>query len=351
MRLPGRRLRNAAARLFTQPTMDRVIDPIVADLQAEYREAVLARRRWLAVWVCVLGYLGFWRAVGLQGLQAGPQSLWSGIATDGWWLGRMIGRAFIAFVGVTLALAGWPMIQFYSRVQDGLTPTLLLLPQAIPLSIPIAIPLGIVCGVYGERVSAGEIRRVLALAVVATLLAFAVMLIVPVANQAFRVAMAGQLGLHDVTEASLPRGVNELSLSELATRSKAYDARGLPQDARAFTRTLSSSIRIARRDPGIEPGRAWHLRRPAQPRPTSCSRRRCAWPVLGDTCAWRKIYKPACSRHGVVPEHPVCRDVMDSLQVAPERPPAGPALARPVTERVPLGTAKTSESERSEPRR
>ncbi len=165
MRLPGRRLRNAAARLFTQPTMDRVIDPIVADLQAEYREAMLARRRWLAVWVCVRGYLGFWRAVGLQGLQAGPQSLWSGIATDGWWLGRMIGRAFIAFVGVTLALAGWPMIQFYSRVQDGLTPTLLLLPQAIPLSIPIAIPLAVVCGVYGERVSAGEIRRVLALAV------------------------------------------------------------------------------------------------------------------------------------------------------------------------------------------
>ncbi len=31
--------------------------------------------------------------------------------------------------------------------------------------------------------------------------------------------------------------MNELSLSELATRSKAYHARGLPQDARAFTRT------------------------------------------------------------------------------------------------------------------
>jgi hypothetical protein len=77
----------------------------------------------------------------------------------------------------------------------------------------------------------------LSLAIVATLLAFAAMMILPHANQAFRVEVARELGLRGVTKYSVPRGINELPLSELATRSKEYDAGGFPETARNYRRT------------------------------------------------------------------------------------------------------------------
>ena len=39
MRPPGTRLRAVAARLFAANTMDYLIDPAIADMQAEYEEA------------------------------------------------------------------------------------------------------------------------------------------------------------------------------------------------------------------------------------------------------------------------------------------------------------------------
>jgi hypothetical protein len=222
MKVPGSWLRTAAARLCARQTMERLIDPIVADVQTEYEDAMRTRGWWSAAWVCVRGYFAFWRAVGLYTLQSGPRWLWSGIAADGWTLGRIMAYAVIAFFCVTLLLSAPPAIHLYPRF--GLKLTLLSLPQAIPLSIPIALPLGVVCGVHGTRVGGRRTRRVLLVAVAATLLAFAAMLIVPVANEAFRVALAEELELRGRTF-SLSRGMMDLSLSELASRSKEYDAR------------------------------------------------------------------------------------------------------------------------------
>jgi lipopolysaccharide export LptBFGC system permease protein LptF len=141
----------------------------------------------------------------------------------------------VAFIGFTLVLTALPMVEIYSRVQN-LKLTLLLLPQAIPLSIPIALALGIVCGVRGPRVTGRGIRRVLLLAIVGTLLALAAMLVIPDANQAFRVAMAEELGLRGITKYSLPRGMNELPLSELSNKSREYEESGFPERARGFRR-------------------------------------------------------------------------------------------------------------------
>jgi lipopolysaccharide export system permease LptF/LptG-like protein len=106
----------------------------------------------------------------------------------------------------------------------------------IPLTIPIALPLAIVCGAYHTRISAHRITGVLLLAMVATLVAFAAMLLVPLANEAFRVALAEELDSRGLTY-SLSRGMSELSLSELATRSEEYDAGGFLQNAQRFRRT------------------------------------------------------------------------------------------------------------------
>ena len=155
----------------------------------------------------------------------------------------MMAYSLVAFVGVTLLLEARPIISFYFTNSLGLKLIPLLVPQVIPLSIPIALPLGIVCGVSGTCVSARRIRGVLLLAIAATLLAFAAMLIFPVANQAFRVAVAKKLGRSGVTVYSLPRGISELSISELASRGKEYDAGGFPQHARKFS--LAYHIRFA----------------------------------------------------------------------------------------------------------
>ena len=244
MRQPGRWLRAVAARLCARQTMERVIDPVIADVQTEYDEAVRARGWRRALRVRIAGYSAFWKTVGLHTLQSGPRSLWSSVAADGSALGRTMACALIVSVGVTLLLTAAPMFGFYSRTRLDLTLTLLLLPQAIPLSIPMALPVGIAYGLHGTRAAARRMRGVLLLAIVATLLAFGAMLMVPAANQAFRVALANELGMRGVTTYSLPRGVNELSLSELASRSQAYDADGLSQQARQFRRGYHSRLAL-----------------------------------------------------------------------------------------------------------
>jgi hypothetical protein len=234
MTLPGRWLRAASARLCTKRTMDRVIDPLVADVQAEYEEAVRTNRRWRAAWIWARGCGAFWTAVGLHTLQSGPRSLWAGRAANGWTLGRTIGYSLLACVVITLLLAAAPMVDV--GVRFGVKVTLLLLPQAIALSVPIALALGIVFSVPGGRVSASSMKAVLLLAGVAALLAFGAMVILPVTNQAYRVAVAEKLDVRGITKYSLPRGINELSLPELAGRIKQYEAGGSPQTARRFAR-------------------------------------------------------------------------------------------------------------------
>ena len=56
MSLPGTRLRTLAARVCSKKTMERLIDPVVGDLQAEYASANSITRRGLAL---VSGYVAF----------------------------------------------------------------------------------------------------------------------------------------------------------------------------------------------------------------------------------------------------------------------------------------------------
>jgi hypothetical protein len=78
---------------------------------------------------------------------------------------------------------------------------------------------------------------VLVLAILATMLSFAAMLIVPDANQAWRVIVADELGFRGVTKYSLPKGLSEMTFSELAAGGHEYDVRGFPETARKFRRT------------------------------------------------------------------------------------------------------------------
>ena len=67
MTRPGDRLRALASRLFSPDVMDHLIDPVVADLQAEYGLAVRDGRTWRRRRVLVAGYVAFVKVFGLCG--------------------------------------------------------------------------------------------------------------------------------------------------------------------------------------------------------------------------------------------------------------------------------------------
>jgi hypothetical protein len=221
VRPPGHWLRAAAGRVCAKRTIERVVDPIVTDIQTEYVAAARTGHRVYAEWTRVCGYTTFWKAIGVYTLRSGPRGLLNSLAGDHWALARLIVYSLTTCVAVTLVLSASPMIATYSRF-PSLTLTMLLLPQAFTISIPIALSLAIACS--GHRIArrVRRVRRVLSLAAVATLLSFASVLTLPMSNQAYRVAMAQQLGLRGITAYSLPRGMNELSLTELAVRSHEY---------------------------------------------------------------------------------------------------------------------------------
>jgi hypothetical protein len=223
MTRPGQWLRTGAARLYSKETMDRVIDPILADIQKEYEAALRTGHRWRARATWVKGHVNFWKAIGLHTFEAAPRTLANAVVADGWALGRTIASAVMACIGITLLLSAAPMVESYSRF-PRLKPTLLLLPQAIVLSIPIALSLAIVWTADRMRAGAARIRRVLATATVATVLAFFAMAMLPLANDAWQIALAEAVPSREITLSV--KGMNEMSFSELASAIKANEASG-----------------------------------------------------------------------------------------------------------------------------
>src|SRR6185436_6723588 len=53
MKPPGTRLRALAARLLSASTMDYLVDPAIADMQAEYEDAWRRGLTWRKRWICL----------------------------------------------------------------------------------------------------------------------------------------------------------------------------------------------------------------------------------------------------------------------------------------------------------
>jgi len=70
MRPPGTLLRAVAARLFAANTMDYLIDPAIADMQAEYEDASRRGLTWRKRWICLRGHLAFFTMIVAHGLAA-----------------------------------------------------------------------------------------------------------------------------------------------------------------------------------------------------------------------------------------------------------------------------------------
>jgi hypothetical protein len=201
MSRPGDRLRAVAARLFAPATMERLIDPVIADFQCEHAEAVRLGRRWRARWVRAASFIAVCKVAGLavfapnsHGARAIAVALTAGTV--------------VTALGIGAALAG-TAATIHTR-GNMVRLVLYLVPQALTISLPVCIALGLFIWIRAEGAAPATSRTVVRMMRVALLLAIVnVGWITPAANTAYRNVVAGN---------AVFRGPNELTFIELGRR-------------------------------------------------------------------------------------------------------------------------------------
>ena len=205
MKRPGARLHAIAARLCSAQTMERLVDPTVADLQSEYQNAVSCNRKWESRRILVHGHIALVRVMAVHGGMRAMGFLRYCTGEDRQALIRTAGASAVIMIAATVVLMA-PFVSAAGR-PDSAELALYLIPQALPLSIPIGLTFGILWGLGRTAASPRSGPLILVLATIASVASFSVLAwIAPTANQAFRIS---------TSEQPLPKGVNELTLGEL----------------------------------------------------------------------------------------------------------------------------------------
>src|SRR5262249_35284858 len=162
MTRPGDRLRHLASKICAARTMERVVDPIVADLQSEHAEAIAAGRRWKARVIRLRAAFTLAHSVCLATLTGAAQR--RGRTALG--IGSGAFAVCVAyFVGVIL---------YYLPITAHGNRFLLvvyLLPQAIPISLSFALLCGAAYGRDATALDFGALRRVAVFSIIAALAA------------------------------------------------------------------------------------------------------------------------------------------------------------------------------------
>jgi lipopolysaccharide export system permease LptF/LptG-like protein len=198
------RLPTVLSRMCSQRTMDRLVEPILTDIQVERGDAVRSGRVWRGRWVQVAGYVTLLRVLARRGIDEVLH--WT--PDDRHTLMRTIVFG-AAITGITTLLLAVPIL-WNSPARKGVPyfePFMFLIPQGLPLAIPIGLALGIVCGTAKRSRPGHSLNVILLLTIACTgIVLLDLFWILPEANQAYRVSMWGPHVL---------RGTNELTLGEL----------------------------------------------------------------------------------------------------------------------------------------
>jgi lipopolysaccharide export LptBFGC system permease protein LptF len=194
--------------------VERLVDPIVADLQAEYA-ALGDGNHWRRGRLLLATYVAFWKALSLHLVLSVGEPPQNGAR-----LRRAIGISFVILVLFTFVMTMPPLLSELSS-QGGwafrMMLALLLIPQALPLSIPAAVCFGILSAMRGHRVTRRDLYGVLTIAALASAAVWVLMDSgIPRANQAFRELVFEQL---TGQRAHLDPGLNELGFSGLSQRA------------------------------------------------------------------------------------------------------------------------------------
>lgn len=134
MTRPGTWLRQLAARLCAPTTMERLVDPAIADLQAEYEEASRTGSVWRRRWIWMRGYIAFFAMIVVHGRAAsraqektGALTCLRGLSLDV----RLALRLLVKHAGLTvvgtiaMAFAIWSGIvafEFYTQIMRPALP-------------------------------------------------------------------------------------------------------------------------------------------------------------------------------------------------------------------------------------
>jgi len=189
--------------------MDRLIDPVIADLQHEHATVRGSRERCR---ILVNGYAAFLRVMVISLAVDAARTLHAR------WGDAAIRRALASACGVMLLLTGLlatpPLVQSLSRAHQSVWLLLFLLPQALPLSLPVSLLVGVVYGLHGRFPTRTVRRTVVLIGLLGSLASFATITwLVPAANQAFRLTMAKSVVVHGMNEVS-PASVREQAIAD-----------------------------------------------------------------------------------------------------------------------------------------
>jgi lipopolysaccharide export system permease LptF/LptG-like protein len=229
MRPPGSRLRAIASRLCSSATMERLIDPILADLQIEYRAARSAGRLWRSRWIRVAGYASFLKAICVFGLQRLLEPLRDWPGEDRRALNRAMRFSAAAMLAV-ISLLMLPVL-FASRARTDLL--VFSIPQTLPIAFPVGVTLGIFCGMWGHLISARLTRAILALALGISCASLAsTAWLIPAAGDAY----VRQIRVTTGIQATFTKGPIELTQGELRQRIDVLTRSGDAKLARQFER-------------------------------------------------------------------------------------------------------------------
>lgn len=205
------RVRAVAVRLCSARAMERLVDPVLTDIEIEYRTAIAEGRRWRSRWVRIAGLCALLKVVAFYACDRTAGD-WS--ADDARALARTVSISAIAFV-VAAVLLIFPAARPPSAAAHLL---LYLIPQALPIAIPFGVTWGIVCGLGGRVVAPRVKAAIVVLAFAGSAGSLATMLwIMPAANQAYRVSVLERLSPQG-TPVTLRPGPNEMPIGELRRR-------------------------------------------------------------------------------------------------------------------------------------
>jgi hypothetical protein len=218
MNRPGDRLRAIAARVCGDETMERLIDPLVADLQTEYAEAVRQGRVWKSRRVRMTGYVAFWKVIAVVACGGAIDTPHDRTVDDRQTLRRAIGFSISGMVVATLLLTvlgftgsrGWTQTTPVNQARF----LLFLVPQALPVALPVGLLMGILQGSAGRSISRRSQGTLLLMALVLSVASFATLAwLIPAGSQAYW----GRIVARDQFPGELPIG-------ELRQRIDAYAA-------------------------------------------------------------------------------------------------------------------------------
>jgi len=217
---PGVTLRVIASRLCSAQTIERVIDPLIADLQLEYAEANHEGHLWKGRWIRLVAGFALLNVIVLCGGRA-VLSLEKGTMDEHRAMIRTVVLSIMSMCAVVVLLLApfWRLLLMAIQTKHAQM-LVYLIPQALPLAIPIGLTIGILFGFRGRVLSGRFTRMVLTMAVACSAISFAILVwLLPAANQSYREWMAGRYG---IAQGTLRKGVNEMTLTELSGQIDSY---------------------------------------------------------------------------------------------------------------------------------